>query len=911
MNLLILLSQEGEEMTKKILKSYEIASLIDNHMKNSDFSGQFRKTIFHVHTPESHDYVLINADTQELLGITKKSVRSWRDFTSEELIKIAKYVKLFISEKYIIEDLKKYKSLDLFESENELLAFMIQAHIILREEIELCLVCDHNSTNGFKKLQKAIYILRSERSDYNTKPRIELGIEISCSDKNHVVGILNQSNNEQIKEFKKWMKKNIISPSEGTVRTTFDVFEMFNRLRIIGYIAHINTSQIFKSDFLSGTYKKELFNSELFNIIGVTSIDQIENTTNRIQNFTKRKFNFVIDNDSHTIEGLKTNFFYVKGNKMDFKSIEAAIKDFNSSISYKRINSPQKYIKAIYIAGLGFLKGKKTQHMILNFSPHFNSIIGGRGTGKSTILNTIGCLTSQVFETKDGLGNILEQGTCCVLYHFEGIDYYIFLFSINKDNNEIFINNYFEKNSVISFKKTANYESQKRKIAIRDRIQVFTYDGKKTIEVKPTKKILDKLFTRKFTVNELVNIASNEEYLTDFIQSTIYEYKAIKTKKYNFRFKNGIDDIILKYRSIPNLLNKRKENVYLILKEYNSENSKKLKINFSQKKLSDFQLNWYSVLGISPYSGDRYFENYAITYEKIIDYLQSLSDQMTNGIEVCISLWNSDYDLILNHANPENYFEELTYENINNIRKVIKDKKEKIEFLKTLRIYLLKNSALNYLQDYLSFYYNNSDFFELEFNINNREHVQSSKSIFKNIVHLSLGQKVVAILSFLLSFSEFTNDNSPFIVDQPEDNLDNQYIYKNLVDDLKKMKLNRQVILASHNSTIVMNSGSEQVIVMDSDNEHGWPISAGYMAEDSIVNNVINILEGGKDAFADKAYFYNHGLKKQANNFINNEIINWNTAFEEVTLELLSKIEGMSIQQLKNTLKLIEELDVE
>lgn len=901
-------------MSKKNIRSHEVAASIDTHIKNYNFYGQFRKTVFHVHTPESHDYMLIESDTQQLLGINNdknKNIYSWRDFSSEELIKIAKHVKLFISKEYVIDDLKKYNSLDLFESDNELLAFMIQAHIILKEEIELCLVCDHNTTKGLKKLQKAIYILRKERSDYTTKPRVELGIEISCSDKNHVVGILNQSDNEQIKEFKSWMKKNIISPSEGTVRTTFDVFEMFNRLGIIGYIAHINTSQIFKPDFLSGTYKKELFNSELFKIIGVTRINQIENTMNRIKHFTKRKFNFVIDNDSHTIKGLKTNFFYIKGNKMDFKSIEAALKDFKSSITYERISSPKKYIKAIYIEGLGFLRGQKSQQMILNFSPHFNSLIGGRGTGKSTILNTIGCLTSQVFETKNSLENILEQGTCCVLYHFEGIDYYIFLFSINKDNNEIFINNYFERDPITFPKRNTNYESQKRKIAIRDRIQVFTYDGKKTTEVKPAKKILDKLFARKFTVNELVNIASNEVYLTDFIQSTIYEYKAIKTKKYNLRFKNGIDDIILKYKNIPNLLKKRAENVYQTLEEYNNENSQKLKIKFSQKKLSDFQMNWYSAMGISTYSRDRYFEGYAITYEKVIDYLQILSDQMTNSIEVCICFWNSNYDLILHYADPENYFEELKYENIDNMRKVIKKEKEKLEFLDTLKFFLLKNSTLNYLQDYLNEFYNDSDFFELEFNINNREHIKSSKRIFKNITQLSLGQKVVAILSFVLSFSEFTNDNSPFIVDQPEDNLDNQYIYKNLVDDLKKMKLKRQVILASHNSTIVMNSGSEQVIVMDSDNEHGWPISTGYMAEQSIVNNVINILEGGKDAFVDKAYFYNHGLKKQATNFINNEIINWNNTFEEVTLELLSKLEKMSVQQLKETLKLIDELHIE
>ncbi len=50
---------------------------------------------------------------------------------------------------------------------------------------------------------------------------------------------------------------------------------------------------------------------------------------------------------------------------------------------------------------------------------------------------------------------------------------------------------------------------------------------------------------------------------------------------------------------------------------------------------------------------------------------------------------------------------------------------------------------------------------------------------------VSLGQKVVVMLSFVLGYSDYSNDYRPLIIDQPEDNLDNQYIYHNLVHQLR------------------------------------------------------------------------------------------------------------------------------
>ncbi|MCB6367748.1 chromosome segregation protein SMC, partial [Intestinibacillus massiliensis] len=90
----------------------------------------------------------------------------------------------------------------------------------------------------------------------------------------------------------------------------------------------------------------------------------------------------------------------------------------------------------------------------------------------------------------------------------------------------------------------------------------------------------------------------------------------------------------------------------------------------------------------------------------------------------------------------------------------------------------------------------------------------------------------------------------------PEDNLDSQYIYNNLVVQLRETKNERQIIIATHNATIVTNAMSDQVCVMGSDGKHGWVETKGYPSENRIKRNILNYLEGGIDSFKHKAHIY-------------------------------------------------------
>ncbi|HFH1433859.1 TPA: hypothetical protein ACGJBF_000773 [Streptococcus pneumoniae] len=150
----------------------------------------------------------------------------------------------------------------------------------------------------------------------------------------------------------------------------------------------------------------------------------------------------------------------------------------------------------------------------------------------------------------------------------------------------------------------------------------------------------------------------------------------------------------------------------------------------------------------------------------------------------------------------------------------------------------------------------------LEFNINSKESSQQLDILYKEVGVLSLGQKVVAMLDFLLAYSDYSKDFRPLIIDQPEDNLDNRYIYRHLVQQFRDVKAQRQIILATHNTTIVTNSMTDQVVIMESDGVNGWIESQGYVSEKYIKNHIINQLEGGKDFFKHKMSIYETALSE-------------------------------------------------
>ena len=87
---------------------------------------------------------------------------------------------------------------------------------------------------------------------------------------------------------------------------------------------------------------------------------------------------------------------------------------------------------------------------------------------------------------------------------------------------------------------------------------------------------------------------------------------------------------------------------------------------------------------------------------------------------------------------------------------------------------------------------------------------------YKQTETLSTGQKCNAILPILLLDSA-----RPLLIDQPEDNLDNEFVHNIIVESVKDVKTRRQLIFVTHNPNIPVLCDSEQMLVMESDGTSG------------------------------------------------------------------------------------------
>lgn len=115
----------------------------------------------------------------------------------------------------------------------------------------------------------------------------------------------------------------------------------------------------------------------------------------------------------------------------------------------------------------------------------------------------------------------------------------------------------------------------------------------------------------------------------------------------------------------------------------------------------------------------------------------------------------------------------------------------------------------------------------------------------KSINDLSAGQKGTVYLCLKLATQLFSG---PIVFDQPEDDLDNDFITNHLIELFKKIKEYRQVIIVSHNANLVVNSDSEQVIIAVNDDEC-LSYNVGALENKEINLEICRILEGGEKAF--------------------------------------------------------------
>nr|WP_255457937.1 AAA family ATPase [Rhodanobacter sp. K2T2] len=125
-----------------------------------------------------------------------------------------------------------------------------------------------------------------------------------------------------------------------------------------------------------------------------------------------------------------------------------------------------------------------------------------------------------------------------------------------------------------------------------------------------------------------------------------------------------------------------------------------------------------------------------------------------------------------------------------------------------------------------------------------------------DVEQLSPGTRGILLLLLYLAID--TEDDRPLIIDQPEENLDPQSIYSELVEHFRRAKQRRQIVIVTHNANLVVNTDADQVIVARSEGHVPGCLprmhyDSGGLENAGIRKQVCDILEGGEIAFKERA----------------------------------------------------------
>lgn len=125
-----------------------------------------------------------------------------------------------------------------------------------------------------------------------------------------------------------------------------------------------------------------------------------------------------------------------------------------------------------------------------------------------------------------------------------------------------------------------------------------------------------------------------------------------------------------------------------------------------------------------------------------------------------------------------------------------------------------------------------------------------------DIRKLSPGTRGIVLLLLYLALDDA--DDRPLIIDQPEENLDPKSVFDELVSLFVAAKSKRQIIMVTHNANLVINTDADQIILANVGPHSGGGLPvityvSGGLEDEQIRTSVCEILEGGADAFRERA----------------------------------------------------------
>jgi predicted ATPase len=710
-------------------------------------------------------------------------------------------------------------------------------------------------------------------------------------------------------------------------------------------LAHIEQNSGFFSE-LDGGRIQQLISNDLFRhfVLGFQKVRTYDKVATWKNWFDNKLPAFVEGSDCKALQEVgrphqqndEEKKTYIKLGDFNFEALEFALTDFNYRISLNtKPEIKNSYIKSIAFEG-GLLEGTR-----IDFSPELNTLIGIRGSGKSSLLEVLRYVLGislpvnaadpdyknslvtrsmgsggkaivtvvnkqneeyrieKLYGQKEDIykNNLLQPGISIDATGFNSPIYFgqKDLSNKGKDFEGDLIQRLIgtrlkavqvkieqkkrEVENILSeLKKLQNLKDLKKETDTqlqnwKHQLDFFKEKGvegklkQQTLFDSDISKLVQNESTVRSYLNELASVISNHDYFFQQeitgseINKELFEEAKTITQELKIEFEK------LKTIQKNSILSQQK------LKEVIAKiNTKKegLKEEFAKikREINTDTINPDNFLNLN-----RQIETALLKLKEIEKSDKRRSDLQTNLLERLTELdnfWLEEYNVLNNEVKRINEADNkiLIEVEFKGRRDKLIDKMKQVFRGTNIRETAYPEIEANY-KDFIQIYRDSSklndilnenhvvDFKRrfsenledlLTFKVENKIVIQyNGKSLDKH----SLGQRASALILFLLAQRE----NDVLIIDQPEDDLDNQTIYDEVIKELKKIKGNMQFIFATHNANIPVLGDSEKVVSCSYD-EKKITVHSGTIDNHQTQRFIVDIMEGGDEAFNRRKNIY-------------------------------------------------------
>ena len=282
----------------------------------------------------------------------------------------------------------------------------------MRAEIDAVVISDHNGGGWIDALKAELANLRAQGLEEFREIALFPGVEITTSQNVHLLVILDPSSPAsdvsrilQIARFRGQEGSHESAAESGTVPFIEDIQAQGTACLVIP--AHINGAKgLLKEDTVPFDTRQRTLRHPL---VFALECHHAHSEDWDLRNYAlgDKGFATVFGSDSHVLSEIGRRTTWIRMQSPTLDGLRVALLDGETSVKeYKQgepdpgPNSPY-FIERISISGTKFIGRREPQEIKLNSS--FNAIIGGRGTGKSSILELVRTATKRgtVFSRED------------------------------------------------------------------------------------------------------------------------------------------------------------------------------------------------------------------------------------------------------------------------------------------------------------------------------------------------------------------------------------------------------------------------------------------------------------------------------------------------------------------------------